>query len=244
MSIKSKLVAAGNAALRPLGAEITKLDSELKPWDEDFIRWVQEAEQKGVDPNDLGDDDWGMQVLSQALDSYYAPLLSEDKIVLELGPGTGRLTRHLLGKVKSLVLVDYSKYVIDFIDKYLDNKIEHSVHLIDSPVMPNVASNSVDLCFANGVFEHIDPDNTCWLIGEFGRVLKPGGVALFNFNNILTEQWAEFYRTHRGLPGETCLFRFYHPEVIQKYGELGGLVLDGIHLTNHRLSFAQLRKPA
>ncbi len=237
------LKSVANAVLGPMGLEVSRKADPLKPWDADFIRWVADAERKGVDPNDLGDDDWGMEVLSKALDQYYYPILNTNQTVLELGPGTGRLTRHLIGKVKDLVLVDYSPYVIEFIDKYLDGKIDHSVHLIDSPAMPGVKNGSVDVCLANGVFEHIDPDNVCWLIGEFGRALKPGGVALFNFNNILTEQWPEFYKEHRNNPGDTCLFRFYHPETISRYAFLGGLETEEIMLTGHRLSFAKLRKP-
>lgn len=243
MGVRRVAMSLGNAILRPFGAEIIKTDDGLKPWDHDFIRWIAEAERKGVDPNDVGDADWGMQVLTVALERDYFPNLKATDIVLELGPGTGRLTRHLVGRVASLVLVDYSKYVIEYIDRYLDGKIPHRTVLIDRPAFVGVEANSIDVCLANGVLEHMDPDDVCWTIGEFGRVLKPGGLAIFNFNDISSPEWAGFYSRERGAPGDRCIFRFYHPEVIGKYASLGGLEVERMVKSDHRLTFAHLRKP-
>jgi ubiquinone/menaquinone biosynthesis C-methylase UbiE len=39
---------------------------------------------------------------------------------------------------------------------------------------------AVDFAFANGVFEHIEPDDTDFLLQEFHRVLKPAEMRGFS----------------------------------------------------------------
>ena len=38
----------------------------------------------------------------------------KDDTVVEVGPGTGALTEHLIGKVERIVLVEYDKRLADF----------------------------------------------------------------------------------------------------------------------------------
>jgi SAM-dependent methyltransferase len=232
-----------NTALKPLGVEVTKLADPLKPWDRDFIEWVAKAKAADKDPNDFGDESWGKESLDRALDSIYLPNIKPDDVVLEIGPGTGRLTRYLIGKCREFVFVDYSPVVIEFISEYMKGKAAFRTVLTDIPGMPAVADASVDVALANGVFVHVDPDDLCWFICDIGRVLKPGGVAIFSYNNIMWAEWLEFYKEHRGKPGDTCLFRFYHPEVIGRYAECAGLVVETVVDGDTWLPFVALRKP-
>ncbi len=244
MSVKRQILDVLNVALVPLGAEITKRPSDLKPWDQDFIDWVAKARAAGKDPNDFGDESWGNENLVVALQEIYLPNIKPSDTVLEVGPGTGRLTRHLIGKCKEFIFVDYSKVVIDFITEYMAGKAKFKTVLIDGPAMPEVPSNSVDVALANGVFVHVDPDDLCWFICDLARVLKPGGKLIFSYNNITSDAWLEFYKEHRGKPGDKCLFRFYHPEVIGRYAECAGLTVEATILPENWLSFVSMAKPS
>jgi hypothetical protein len=67
-------------------------------------------------------------------------------------------------RCREMILVDYSKLVGNWRAKYLQGKGHVKIQLIDKPAFPNVASNPVDFAFANGVFEHVDTDDTdCFL---------------------------------------------------------------------------------
>jgi len=244
MGIRKRLLGTVNVIAKPFGVEVRRRPDALKPWDRDFIEWVAKAKAVGKDPNDFGDESWGTESLLIALEEIYYPYIKPDDVVLEIGPGTGRLTRYLVGKCKEFIFVDYSTVVINFISEYMKGKAKSKTVLIDGPAMPAVPSNSVDVGVANGVFVHVDPDDLCWFICDLGRVLKPGGVAIFSYNNITCEEWLEFYKAHRGNPGDTCLFRFYHPDVISRYAECAGLVVEKTILADTWLPYVALRKPS
>ena len=96
-----------NRILRPFGSRVSGPE---KPWDAVFDSWIAQAQALGEDPNDAGDREWGNPV--PYLERHYYPHLSPDKVVLELGPGSGRYTRHLLGRASKLILVDESGEVV------------------------------------------------------------------------------------------------------------------------------------
>lgn len=149
----------------------------------------------------------------------------------------------MVGKCKEFIFVDYSPVVIDFITEYMHGKAKFQTVLVDKPAMPTVPTASTDVAVANGVFVHVDPDDLCWFICDIGRVLKPGGVTIFSYNNIMWDGWPKFYEEHRGQPGDKCLFRFYHPEAIARYAQIAGLVVEQTTEGDTWLPYVALRKP-
>jgi len=119
-----------------------------KPWDAVFDSWIAEAHARGEDPNDAGDREWGNPV--PYLERHYYPHLAPDKVVLELGPGSGRYTRHLISRVKKLILVDDSARVVEWLREYLRGKGDHEVFLAENCSLGFVADSSVDAVFASG----------------------------------------------------------------------------------------------
>lgn len=67
------LMNAVNGALHPLNLRI----EQVRPseWDKTFKEWINAAQAAGVDPNDLGDMEWETDLLSEALEKHYLPLL-------------------------------------------------------------------------------------------------------------------------------------------------------------------------
>jgi ubiquinone/menaquinone biosynthesis C-methylase UbiE len=193
-----------------------------------------------VDPNDVGDLGWGDPL--PHIQKRYLPWIGPDSVVLELGPGTGRVTRHVIGRCGEMILVDYSRFVCDWLEKYLAGKGRFRVCCIDRPAMPMVADDSVDFAFAYGVFEHIGLDDMCWFLGEFDRVLRPGGRVSFNFDNVMSPGGIEHLLEMRREPGHANVFRFYHPETVCRLAEVAGLTVADLTTDASRLADIDLVK--
>ena len=240
MGLKRKIATATNSVLRSLGGEIVPYADDTKPWDVFFKNWIAEAEDSGQDPNDVGDVDWGD--IRETLETHYYPYINSDSVVLELGPGSGRVTRHIIGRCREMILVDYSQIVCDWLAKYLKGKGSYRIVHIDKPSLVAIESNSVDTIIANGVFEHIDMDDLFCFLQEFNRVLKPGGLISFDFDNIMSAGGMAWFIQFRGEPGTRCIFRFYHPETIQTLAENLGLQVLQISTSVSRFANITMQK--
>jgi len=218
----------------------------VRPWDQTFTNWIAEAKRQGRDPNEIGDDAWSSGTPPLAtLERFYLPHVTAGSVVLELGPGTGRYTRHIIGRCRHMILVDYSKVVCSFLQNYLAGKGSFETRHIDKPLLEGVADGTVDFAMANGVFEHLDPEESLWFLQEFFRTLRPGGTVVFNFVNLMVAGGMRHLLQMRGNPGERCIFRFYHPEAMQRLAEEAGFEMTGIDTSFHfRLAYMELKKPA
>ena len=215
-----------------------------KPWDDDFRSWIVKAEAEGKDPNDIGDFAWDDDPLKESLERFYYPYIEPTSVVLELGPGSGRATRHIIGRCREMVLVDYSKFVCQFLNGYLAGKGKFQTHHIDRPAMPSVRSNSIDMALANGVFEHIGKDDMLFFLEDFHRVLKLRGILSFNFDTLMSEGGFSWYQKFRGEPGHHCIFRFYHPDVVRRLGEASGFEVREMTTDESRFAHVVLQKRA
>jgi len=238
--MRSTVARWSNRMLRPLGARLVPL---AKPWDEHFQRWIATATHNGMDPNDIGDAEWADDPLPHALERHYLPHIRPESRVLELGPGTGRLTRHLIRGCREMVLIDYSEFACEFLRDYLRQE-NVSIHRVSTPRLPMVPSASVDFAVANGVFEHFDPEETLWWLTEFHRVLKPGGTAALNFANLMTAAGMEWLKKWSAEPGSRCIFRFYHPEMMRALACAAGFTEARITTQESWVAYAELTKAA
>src|SRR3990172_4536473 len=225
MRVIGRIARCANSLLETFGLQVVRGDrasrEREKPWDDEFKQWIAEAERTGRDPNDLGDSAWGGSALPDT-EKYILPHVRPDSVVLELGPGSGRVTRHVIGRCGEMILVDYSRFVCEWMTKYFDGKGKFKTLLINTPSLEGVATESVDLIFAEGVFHHIELDDLCFFLEEFHRVLKPRGVMIFNFVNIMSSKGKDWFRQWRPPRGGRSIFRFYHPDVVRDLAEMVG----------------------
>jgi SAM-dependent methyltransferase len=213
----------------------------LRPWDSTFSRWIATGEAEGVDPNDVGDREWNDP--SDYVERHLLPFVAPGSVVLELGSGTGRITRHVIGHAGELIAVDYSELACSWLREYLPGRGRFQVHHIDRPTLTGVADHSVDFAFAFGVIEHVGLDDLFWFLDEFARVLAPGGHVRINFDNLMSAGGEEWLRRWRGRPGDVHPFRFYHPEAVVRLGELAGLALVELQTDETRIADALFRAP-
>lgn len=230
-----------NAALGPLGLKVVRLAAE-RPWDAQFERWIADARAAGQDPNDVADAQWGGSPL-EAAETHYLPHITAQSVVLELGPGTGRLTRHLIGRCGEMKLVDYSPVACEWLETYLKGKGRYAVHRIDTPSLADIGSGSVDVVVASGVFHFMDLYETHRFLEEFHRVLRSGGVAAFNFVHIGSDVGLQWFKRWRPEPGGRPHWHFHHPDDIQRLVDAVGFEALRLTVPLRLTAFIEARKP-
>lgn len=147
-------------------------------------------------------------------DNMIYPFIHEFPInyenVLELAVGHGRITNILLGISNHVTGVDVLQENIDFCaDRF---KTASNLTLIknDGVTLKEISSESISfiICFDSMV--HFDSDVIRIYLGEFNRILKPGGYAFLHHSNLTKSPEGDFNRAPhaRNFMSEK-LFRHY-----------------------------------
>lgn len=234
-----------NRVLRPLGFKIIHSEKEgQKPWDKFFIDCVKEYRRSGKDPNDVLNENWKNEKIFYS--TYLKPLLKAGMVALEVGPGIGRYTRHVLPYCREIYLIDYSRYCCEFLREYFKGKGGiHIIHISGEKKLL-VPDNSVDLVFSISTFVHLYFEAIYWYFEEFYRILRKGGKALINYTSMMNPYGYQFFQSYlpKNAFKERSIFRFYHPEMIEKIAiEIGFHVEMNITHENQRgYSFLLLSK--
>ena len=106
--------------------------------------------------------------------------LGSDEVVVDIGCGVGRLTRALAARTRRVVGVDVSGEMLALARRYNAEIPNIEWRHGDGRGLSVVEDGSVDGCLSHVVFQHIpDPSITLNYVREMGRVLRPGGWALF-----------------------------------------------------------------
>ncbi|XP_056092994.1 phosphoethanolamine methyltransferase isoform X1 [Rhinichthys klamathensis goyatoka] len=98
--------------------------------------------------------------------------------VLELGAGIGRYTRHLIGKARHVIAVD-------FMEKFVEKNREENSHLGNAEFIQadvtklDFPKHSFDLVFSNWLLMYLSDQELKSLVEKFLRWLRPGGYLFF-----------------------------------------------------------------
>ena len=103
-----------------------------------------------------------------------------DERVLDIGCGVGRLTRALAARAGRVYGLDVSREMLELARRHNADLTNAEWLHGDGEGLGVLGDASVDGCFSHVVFQHI-PDTAITLnyVREMGRVLTPGGWALF-----------------------------------------------------------------
>jgi len=103
--------------------------------------------------------------------------------ILDVGAGTGRMTRTALSLGHDVVALDFSGGMLAIAKSQLADVYSDSFRAIqaDSISLP-FPDNSFDICMSINVIGHV-PDFRR-MLSEMARVLKPGGYILLNYPNL------------------------------------------------------------
>ena len=161
---------------------------DLRPWrvdekSEGFVGYVAEAQRAGADVNDWEEQVLGWVPALPALERIVFPDLRPDWRVVEVGPGTGRFSRHLAARLTAgeLRLVDHSTWLVDFLCAYFRTNPRVSVTLNDGFSLPFEDAGWADLVFSAGTLIALKLGAIELYAREFARVLKPGGRVIFDY---------------------------------------------------------------
>jgi SAM-dependent methyltransferase len=125
----------------------------------------------------------GERDLDAILDTLDAELGASADVV-EIGCGAGRMTRAIARRAGHVTALDVSPRMLDLAREQNAGLDNVDWTLADGRTLAGIPDASADVCISHIVFQHIpDPDVTLGYVREMGRVLRPGGVALFQVSN-------------------------------------------------------------
>lgn len=98
---------------------------------------------------------------------------------LDFGCGVGRLSQALAEHFERVVGVDIAESMVERAREYNrhGDRVEYRVNTTDD--LQIFGAGSFDFVYSNITLQHIPPEPAARYIGEFFRVLRPGGVAIF-----------------------------------------------------------------
>ncbi len=164
-------------------------------WDErarkDAFHYIA-SWRKNWDPESFfksGEEDYERFVLPAFDRAHFEP---EGKSMLELGCGAGRMTRSFAHRFGRVIAFDISAEMLRHAQALNPQAANIAWTLGNGADLASVGDRSVDFAFSYIVLQHLPtPEFALRYIREMLRVLKPGGVFLFQFNSVpkVTMNW-------------------------------------------------------
>jgi SAM-dependent methyltransferase len=152
----------------PLYAILTHPDKKENRWDQ------QEFFKTGEDE---------VKSLIDYITSLHVPITF--RRALDFGCGVGRLTQALCGYFDNCDGVDIAPSMVDLANKFnsFGDRCQYHVNISDD--LQLFDANTFDFIYSMIVLQHIEPKYIIRYIEEFIRVLKPGGIAVFQIPSEL-----------------------------------------------------------
>ncbi len=105
---------------------------------------------------------------------------------LDFGCGVGRLTQALCDYFDHCVGVDISLQMLRLAEQY-NSKREHCQYVLNCAAdLAIFKDDTFDFIYSNIVFQHLPPELTLGYIKEFIRILKKGGIIVFQITTGIT----------------------------------------------------------
>lgn len=159
-------------------------------WDErarENAAWYVDTSLDFTSPDMVAFFDTGRRIVDEALgaNSFDAavPQPHGEQLAVEIGSGIGRVCKALADRFERVVGVDVSPEMVERARELVDaTNVEFMVG--DGVSLGGISTASADLVLSFTVFQHIpNVDVIHGYIGEAGRVLRSGGVLVFQWNN-------------------------------------------------------------
>jgi SAM-dependent methyltransferase len=181
---------------------------------------------------------------------YLAALCSNPlrERALDFGCGVGRLSQALAEEFREVVGVDISYTMVEAAQRF-DRQGGRVRYLVNTePDLRLLEDASFDFVYSSITLQHIPPEPAARYVAEFMRVLRPGGIALFQARNgprirpgtlrallyrLRREHFRRFWQRLRGrLPYE--MHALARPRVEEIVAAAGGRLLDVVDLDLRR----------
>ena len=159
---------------------------------------------------------------------------------MDFGCGVGRLTQALCEEFDSVTGVDISSSMIESAQNYNQYGARCTYLVNTTDDLSLLDNGSFDFVYSKFVLQHIHPSVSSRYIAEFFRLLKPGGVALFQIpsgksyaTGSFGEAWynlrkgalRRFWKRLRGKP-PVEMHHIHHFRVKKIVNEAGGTMIE------------------
>jgi SAM-dependent methyltransferase len=129
----------------------------------------------------------GRKIVDQALGRSPVPPAARE-LAVEIGSGLGRNCLALTDHFDRVIGVDISPEMVRQADGLVDDD-RVSFHVGEGADLPAIADGTADFVLSFTVFQHIPEVGVIQsYLREAARVLRPGGVVAFQWNNQATER--------------------------------------------------------
>lgn len=98
---------------------------------------------------------------------------------MDFGCGAGRLTQALCEHFEGVIGIDIAQTMVDTARRYNRHGERCSYRVNTSDDLAQLEDAHFDFVYSNIALQHSPPEATTKYISEFFRILKPGGIALF-----------------------------------------------------------------
>ena len=184
---------------------------------ENLRHWSEyDWSRKGEEWSNADHPGWKNGVVEQVL----KPNVPKGSRILEIGPGSGRWTQHLLEQASHLILVDLTPKCIEMCkDRFAEyDHIEY--HVNNGRDLNIIESSSVDRIWSYDVFVHIQQADTEGYIQEFSRILAPGGRAIIHHGRFGKRDIG--FRSDLTSEAMRAMCEDYGLKVIEQFEKWGG----------------------
>jgi SAM-dependent methyltransferase len=151
---------------------------------------------------------------------------------LDFGCGAGRLTQALARHFERCDGVDIAPSMIELAEKLNRQGPRCRFHLEEGPDLHRFADRSFDLVYSNLVLMHMPPEYALRYIGEFVRVIRAQGLAVFQIATDEGWPWRDAVaakdREHE--PGTIQVHGLQRDEVTEAVTAAGGRILSRIEV--------------
>lgn len=161
----------------------------------------------------------------EVLGPYLEPI--HPRLLLEIGPGGGRVTEVLVRRCERLIAADISPLLIRKLkDRFHDsNSIDFIV--LDGSSLTGIADHSVDAVVAYDVFVHLTHWDIFNYLLEIRRVLQSDGIAILHHSNVASELgWKHFATEATAQAGRKKMAHTFTPmtsDLMRLFAERAGL---------------------
>jgi ubiquinone/menaquinone biosynthesis C-methylase UbiE len=163
-------------ALRQQGGHVPSIDWNKRVWSEEHD-WREAGDEWSGSAAHCGQPyaEWKRELVRTFITPY-----TEGARVLEVAPGHGRWTEHLLQRAKSVDLVEINASCLDRCRERFADHSNVSYHLTDGCSLEFLPDESIDFIWSFDSFVHMDSDVIQGYLREFARVLAPGGTGVIH----------------------------------------------------------------
>lgn len=153
----------------------------------EYDAYIIEAQKLDMDVNDYCESvlGWGNKK-EDVMDNVCIYSKKEHTTILEIGSGTGGYSRYLLECANKVIMTDCNGGFVHFLKDYSRDATAVQIYKNDGVKLPFAPKGTIDIVFAGG-FAYLKLYNLASYFVEAARVLKDGGMFVFNYYDISNE---------------------------------------------------------